>query len=269
MKKVISIILAMVMLLSVCIIGVSADNEKLNYLLLGDSIAHGAGILNNQDACYGKMVANTNGYNYINDSVNGHRTTDLIKRLNNPNVQKDVKNADIISISIGGNDFLKSNFFELLFCSLINNDAPFKEIQEKFYKNFSTIIEKIKAENPDALILVQTIYSMRHDIIARANGIASKLLNEAIADYLEENPDSYVIVDVASALYGRSECLALDMIHPNGKGNIEIAKCVLESLKNEGLGTATEPVILVQPIEQYAFPLYPLIKLFELIGEPK
>lgn len=266
MKKLLSIILAMLILFSLCVIGASADEEKLNYLLLGDSIAHGAGVLNNNEACYGRMVANTNGYNYVNDSVNGIRTEDLIAMLNIDKIQNDIKNADIISISIGGNDYLRGSFFKLVFSSFFNDDAPFREIQEIFYQNLSSIIEKIKQLNPDALLLVQTVYNMRHDLLTRKNELAANCLNESIRQYLEENPDSYVIVDVASALYGRSDCLAIDTIHPNGKGNIEIAKCVLKALQSEGLGTATEPVILASPIEQYAFALYPLIKLFELIG---
>lgn len=265
MKKTLSVFIAIVMLVSICITGASADDEKLNYLLLGDSIAYGAGVMNNEEACYGKMVANTNGYNYINDSIKGYRSSNLLSYLNNTKVINDIKNADIISISIGGNDYLKSNFVKLFLCSFINSDAPFREVQENFYKNFSAIIEKIEAENPDALILVQTVYNMRHDLITKANEIAANLLNEAIEKYLEENPGSIVIVDVASALHGRNDCLALDSIHPNGKGNIEIAKCVLSSLKDNGLGETTEPVILDKPIEQYQFALVPVLKIFDLI----
>lgn len=262
MKKILSVALAMFFLISVCATGASADGEKLNYVLLGDSIAHGAGVLNPDEACYGRMVANTNGYNYFNDSVSGHRSENLISRLENSKVAEDIKNADIISISIGGNDYLKSNFVALFFCSFFDYEAPFVEIQKKFYDNFSTIIGKIKQLNPDALILVQTVYNMRLDLITPANEIASKLLNEVYSDYLEANPGSYVIVDVASALHGRADCLALDTIHPNGKGNRIIAQCVLEVLKAEGLGSATEPVILEEPIEQYQFALIPIIKLF-------
>lgn len=266
MKKTLSVILAVIMFVSVCITGAYADDEKLNYLLLGDSIAHGAGVLNSGEACYGRMVANTNGYNYINDSINGQRSDNLLSTLNNSKVINDIKNADIISISIGGNDYLKSNFFKLLFCSFFGYEEPFREIQKNFLDNFSAIIAKIKSANPDALILVQTVYNMRFDFIKPANEIGSKFLNEVFENYLEENPGSYVIVDVALALHGRSDCLAIDTIHPNGKGNIVIAGCVLETLKNEGLGTATEPVILEKPIEQYEFALLPIIKLFEAIN---
>jgi len=253
MKKLISVLLAVVMLISVFTVSVSAK-EPLNYLLLGDSIARGAGVLNPDEACYGLMVANTNGYNYKNDGIDGYTSEMLLKLLDDEAVMNDVENADIISLSIGGNDFLKANIASLLIGAEITHDyQTFYEIRDEFYDNFDKIIRKIQKANPDVLILMQTIYNMRSDLLKGVNQIGSDLLNECYNRYLEENPGAYVLVDVGSVLTGRKDCLAADTIHPNGTGNIEIARLVLQALKEQGLGMETEPVILIEPIEQVGF----------------
>jgi len=68
MKKIVSILLSVVLTLSVFGITAFAEEEKTDYVVLGDSIAFGAGMVNTVGACYGKIVADTNGYNYSNHS---------------------------------------------------------------------------------------------------------------------------------------------------------------------------------------------------------
>lgn len=43
----------------------------------------------------GKIVADTNGYEYVNHSVPGHTTTNLIARLSQPEVTEALEKADI------------------------------------------------------------------------------------------------------------------------------------------------------------------------------
>ena len=266
MKKflsVISVLLVISLLLPVSAFA-AQKKEPLNYVLLGDSIARGAGVLNPDEACYGLMVANTNGYNYVNHGIDGYTSAALLKLLDKEDVKKDVSEADIISISIGGNDFLTANLIALLFADIFTKDySKYYEIQENFYKNFCGIIEKIKEYNPDSLILMQTIYNMRHDFLRGVNQKGSDLLNECYRRYLDEHPGAYVLVDVAGVLDGRRDCLAIDTIHPNGTGNIEIARVILKALKDEGLGEATEPVILIEPLESSGFGIRYLVRVIK------
>ena len=93
MKKFISVIMCVVMLVSVFTISAFAKEEKLSYLVLGDSIAYASGVKNAQAACYGKIVADTNEYKYLNYAVPGHTTTNLINRLSDETVLEAVKDA--------------------------------------------------------------------------------------------------------------------------------------------------------------------------------
>lgn len=103
MKKILCVVLAALMLLSVS--AFAAEKETLDYVVLGDSIGWGAGVLNSNEVVFGKLVADTNGYGFHNDAVNGYTTANLLAHLEKENIAADVAAADIISISIGGNNY--------------------------------------------------------------------------------------------------------------------------------------------------------------------
>lgn len=241
--KIISLILA-VIIAALPFTCSFATEKKLNYVVIGDSIGFGAGIVNPDEACYGKIVADTNGYNYKNLSVNGYNTDALLSHMKLPSVKEAIEEADIISLSIGGNDFLTSNMVKLCGeAAFLNDYSSFDEISEKFYENYCKIISEIKSLNPDAVILAQTLYNPMYNAARDIYQAGADRLNAGYRRYLKENPDSIVIVDVGKAFEGHEEYIANDCIHPNAAGNVEIAKLVLRTLKNLKLGEKTTPVI--------------------------
>ena len=244
MKKITAIILSIAMVLCLFTVGGYAAEDKPFYLVLGDSIAYGSGISNSKEACYGKIVSDTNGYDYANHSVPGHTTANLINRLSNEVVIADLKKADIISISIGGNDFLMSNLIGLMFDSIVKNDhAEFDRIAEGFYNNFCKIIDIINSHNEDAVILMQTLYNPQSGYLRAPYQEGADRINAAIEKYNTENPGEIVIVDVASALGDDMANYADDEIHPSAKGNEIIADVILDKLFELSLGSDTTPVI--------------------------
>ena len=101
------------MALGCCVIADAAEDAP-HYVVLGDSIAFGSGLSNPRQAVYGRIVADTNGYAYDNFAVPGHTTQNLLQRMQNEQVKAAIADADIISISIGGNNFLLGNLNALL-----------------------------------------------------------------------------------------------------------------------------------------------------------
>lgn len=252
-KKLTAILLVAVMCFSFFSFSSSAYEEKQNYLVLGDSIAEGFGVSNKDEAAYGRIVADTNGYNYVNKAHMGYDSADLLNFLTNRQDYIDeVKKADIISISIGGNDFLLNNAVGLLIDGIIlNRDERFDKIAEQYKENFSQCIEIILDLNPDAVILVQTVYNSWTAEYARNTfNKCSSRINQVIFNYLEENPDSYYIVDVAPYFEYKKEYISSDTVHPNTQGNIVIATLVLEKLCEIGLSSNAEPVILAQGVDR-------------------
>ncbi len=259
MKKTIAVLMALIMVFSLTVIGFAQEDEKLNYLILGDSIAHGSGVLNSDEACYGRIVADTNGYNYKNRGISGYNTSDLNNYLDNEDVKADVAWADIISISIGGNDFINHNVFNILFMALaisLGNTSSCERTVAGAKANFYSIIDKIKAINPDATILVQTLYNPGYPLIGGPLETGLTMLNGSFISYLDENPDAFTVVDIHETMKGESMFIALDTIHPNAHGNEIIAKEILKTLKELGLGENTEPVINHPGVSELAIPVY-------------
>ncbi len=265
MKKIISIILALVLCLSALTVTSSATDDKPFYLVLGDSIAYGSGLGNPTDACYGKIVADTNSYEYVNHSVPGHTTSNLIARLGQPEVVESVKKADIISISIGGNDFLLGNLMQLIFNAMVLKDyAPLNNIAAKFYENFSTIVDIINEHNPDAVILMQTLYNPQSGYLREPYQMAADRLNAEIRRFAEENPGEIIIVDVGTALGDDPANFASDDIHPSSDGNMIIAQEVLNALYENNLGDSTIPVVNT-PATDISIPEY-FTAFLDIIG---
>ncbi len=247
MKKLTAIILSLAMIFCIFTVCGYANDEKPFYLVLGDSIAYGSGISNSREACYGKIVSDTNGYDYANHSIPGHTTTNLINRLNEESVIADLKKADIISISIGGNNFLMSNLIGLMFDSIVKNDhVQFDAIADNFYEEFCEIIDIINLHNADAVILMQTLYNPQSGYLRAPYQEGADRINAAIERYNNENPGEIVIVDVGAALGDDMENYADDEIHPSAKGNEIIAEKIIDKLYELKLGNNTVPVIAVK-----------------------
>lgn len=244
MKKLISVFLSVLILFGcLCVPSLAADS-KLFYVALGDSIAYGSGLSNPTEACYGKIIAATNDFDFANHAIPGHTTTNLINRLSEKAVADDIKEADIISISIGGNDFLTSNLVSLMFDSLVkNNYGQFDTISENFYKNLSVIIDTINEYNSDAVILLQTIYNPQSGVIGSVYQQGADRLNAAIIRYADENPGEVTVVDVAAALGNDANNFADDGIHPSAQGNELIAAEIQKTLYSLGFAASTDTVI--------------------------
>lgn len=239
--KIASLLLAVALIL--CSVPFFATAATTNYLIMGDSIARGAGVLNSGMACYGRIVADTNGYAYNNEGVDGITAGALILLMQSESYKDSIRRADIISLSIGGNDFLTSNMALLAAEALVGNYSQFDSIASNFYSDFSKIISTIRRLNPRATLLVQTLYNPQNGILHNVCQQGVDRLNSCYRRYLNEHPGAYTIVDVGSVMNGHRDYIAIDTIHPNDKGNVAIAKYLLRVLKNMGLGTKTEPVI--------------------------
>ena len=235
--RIISVLLCMTLLCAAAL-PVSAAGAK-NYVVIGDSIGVGAGIANPEEANYGRIIADTNGYNYSNRAVSGSRTSDLLDRLqNNAGEIGDVKNADIISLSIGGNDFLRENMALLTAQAAVGYMGTFNSIEKEMRGNFDRIVTLIRGYNPHAVILAQTLYNPAPGYKPYEEAI--KRVNAVIRGYAGDHPGTIEIVDVASAFAGKSGLIAADTIHPSAEGNVVIARAVQAKLYALGLASTSE-----------------------------
>lgn len=273
MKKFIAVILSVVMLLSCFGFMAFAQEETVDYVILGDSIAFGAGMINTVEACYGRIVADTNGYTYTNHSIPGITSGVLLTMVSEgEKIRASIEEAEIISISIGGNNYLTSNMVSLMIdCLVRKNTESFDSIADGYYSDLCAIMKKINEINPDAVVLLQTIYNPQEGAAGKVYGLGGDKLNEMIRKYDTEHPDDIVIVEVAEYLNGNSANFADDKIHPSAQGNELIAYAILDTLYELGISDTTQAVITTQGIDllmpvSYAILINIACNLLEALG---
>ena len=230
-----------------------AAGEK-SLVVCGDSIAQGYGIQNPDDASYGKILADTLGYSYKNFGHDGDRSTDLLEKLNGnkKGIATAIKSADIVIISIGGNDFIKPK------TELVNRILPaavgitdnVDAVQKEFEQNFRQIIAKIKGLNGKATLIVQTVYNGHNGLIGWAYNLATSRINASVSAYLDENPGAYILVDTAPVFECHREYIAVDTLHPSALGNVAIAQVILDTLYENGIADTDELTVNVEGIDQ-------------------
>jgi hypothetical protein len=241
----------------------SAENVQTNaeqpvFLLMGDSIPDAYGIENRDEACYGRIVADTDHFVYRNIGRTAMDSTELIDFINLyavwdhekngwHNVRDYIAEADILCLSIGGNDFFdREDTAKLLVGALFGvNRKTMDAIAERYYDNLCMILDEIRAVNPDAVVIVQKIYRAWYGFAAIAYRAMTKRINGMIDRYDSAHPGRIAVCDLQSAMYGKPRNLADDCVHPNASGNVAIAEVLLQTLYDLGLGTETVPVVNV------------------------
>ncbi len=251
MKKIISLILALVLCLSFAAPCFAEEVQK-SYVVLGDSISQGFGVENPGEASYAAIIANTNNYSYTNLGKAAKTSTQLLDEiLNDEKTRESIKSADLMSMSIGGNDyFCDSRVVGIALGAILNIDTTNTlEITKQLKENYLAMLKEIRALNPNAVILLQYVpvswFGLLGTAYERVTSRINKVIDEAAAAY----PDNLYIVDVASAMAGHKDYIAEDALHPNSEGNVAIAKAFQAKLVEIGLADSTEVKITAEGIE--------------------
>ncbi|MGD6815866.1 SGNH/GDSL hydrolase family protein [Metabacillus sp. 84] len=163
-----------------------------------------------------------------NYAVHGNLTTDLLIKLDSPEVQESIKKSDIILLTIGGNDImkvLKENIFDLTL-------EPFKEEQSAYEERMSEILETIRTLNPDAKIIYSGLYNPFKFALPELSEIDLVVAdwNKAARSLLEEDENA-VYVPVSDIYQRENENLLYDdAFHPNKEGYSLIGERVFDAI---------------------------------------
>lgn len=112
LNKIIVLILTLLFLLSATITSRAETYSSNNYTSLGDSIAYGMSASQGKgyvDLFYNylKKQDGNSGMNLYNFAVPGDTSSELLSKLqDDTNIQSSIKNAKVVTISIGGNNIL-------------------------------------------------------------------------------------------------------------------------------------------------------------------
>ena len=249
---------------------VNAAESYQNIVILGDSISSGY-MLKSGESGYYDYLADCTGGSVTNYAVTGHEMDDLLNVLADSSKQPAIQQADLICISIGSNDLLHParNWLESIqkpgedymttfrrlaaegevdtyIAQLTKATRTARSTASEKYKNIET---KLRALNPDAVIVMQTLYNplelspetlKAHQISDDNMNNYQKLKNyiyntENVLNKAMKSLSSVKIADVGGAfadtgwLYIRQD---EKDVHPNALGHALIAATVMDTLGN-------------------------------------
>lgn len=172
-----------------------ATSDKTQIVYLGDSIAEGvlgpSPLPLRHEYAYANIIGKRNDYDYINHSVSGHLTNNMLELISNEvgydgarMLVSNIATADIVHISIIGNDVLQDredvelegnpygdyvSMHQVVCDAMIRNNyeglnlALYGTTDESgtggSYANLVQIVERLIELNPDAVIIFQKVYN--------------------------------------------------------------------------------------------------------------
>lgn len=234
------------------------DTPKvINLVAIGDSLTKGVGD-STQSGGYVPLVANqlkeapgVSSVTTKNYGVTGERSDEILERIENQKeLQTDIKKADIIVLTAGGNDLIQTFKKEKLNIS----QESFLQPETAYKKNLSIILKKLNMHNPKAQIYVFGLYNPYNTVFPEVTEMKDILLswNTATESLAEENGAIYFSLsnifngeketslsktDQKSDNTATSDLLyEEDLFHPNDKGYQLIAQQLYRTILNhEGL----------------------------------
>ncbi|MDU3960063.1 MAG: SGNH/GDSL hydrolase family protein [Lactococcus lactis] len=235
---------------------VSALSVKhLSYAALGDSLTEGVGDATGQGGfvpLFAKEIENSTGGSVSSQNFGkaGDTSTQIYNRMmKSKKITDGLKKANIITITIGGNDVLKvirDNVTKL--SSMTEKD--FVKPEELYQARVKKLLDKIREDNPQAQIYVLGIYNPFYlnfpDLTVMQNVIDS--WNTATAGVVSQEKNTYFIpinnllykgsgdkqaveADSSTSAVANNLLYTEDHFHPNNIGYQIMADAVFASYK--------------------------------------
>ncbi|SCW44276.1 Lysophospholipase L1 [Streptococcus equinus] len=137
------------------------EAKHFNYVAVGDSLTEGVGDTTNQGGFVPLLSqAMTNTYNYqvtySNYGISGNTSQQILSRMTKQEaIQKSLAKADMMTLTVGGNDVMAVIRKHLTQLSV----STFKKPATAYQKRLRQIIELARSENEDLPIYVLGIYN--------------------------------------------------------------------------------------------------------------
>lgn len=209
--------------------------EDLHITAVGDSLTQGVGDETENGGYLGFLeedITSLDGVGRIkvsNFGKRGNRTDQLLKRLDEKQIQAAINDADIILVTIGANDVMKvvkKNFLDLKM-------EPFTEEQAHYEKRLNSIFEKIRAENPDAPIYLIGLFNPFYKWFAEIEELDLILQNWNVSSQVIANKYENIHFIPVEDLFRNTEedLFYKDNFHPNTEGYERIASRVFTTIQ--------------------------------------
>ncbi|EFR99681.1 SGNH/GDSL hydrolase family protein [Listeria seeligeri] len=226
-----------------------AQEVPVKLVAMGDSLTEGVGDEDKNGGYVGiipdelEEESNVPSVKTSNYGVSGNKITQLEKRLKtNKTFQQDVKNANVITITIGGNDVMA-----ILQSRLLDVDvADFTKANKNFQQELENLLTDIRSYNKNAAVFLMGIYNPYTTYFSDIKEFDEVIANwNKASEKTVQKYDNVYFVPIAKVLENRDKSnkdkpnplLSDDYFHPNHQGyekiSTELDKAIVKQL-NEG-----------------------------------
>ncbi|GGD90824.1 GDSL-type esterase/lipase family protein [Paenibacillus nasutitermitis] len=213
----------------------AADDGSFRLLALGDSLTRGAGdpegkgyvgyLQENMKEKSGRDIALTNY------GVNGQIASQLAEQLGQSKTKNEVKTADVIVLSIGGNDLFQGG-------QTLGNleQANISTIEEAYLLQLDSILKQLRENNADARIFLIGLYNPFGSLDnAAATTRIVREWNYKAAEVAAAYPQTVLVPTADLFQLQVQDYLARDLFHPNAAGYRLIGERVASLITWEGV----------------------------------
>ncbi|HIT22667.1 MAG TPA: SGNH/GDSL hydrolase family protein [Candidatus Scybalousia intestinigallinarum] len=235
MKKYRKYLILLAIVLSVFGIYYVFSSKEINYIALGDSLVEGRNPYGEISYSYTDylrdILKETKRLNYYQKyAQSGYQTSDMIAKIQEDNqLKKDLRESDLVTISIGANDFLGKIDISNLSLDVIKT---YKNTIEGIFPDVEECIKEIRKYAKENLIIIgyynpipflfNTSQQELDELFAYIDDEYQKIAKEYNAIYIS----NYQLFKENKDFLPNP----LD-IHPNSKGYQEIAEIIMEYLE--------------------------------------
>ena len=159
----------------------------------------------------------------VNIAVNGARTADLLQRLDSPNVRHLLGEANVVIVSIGGNDLWGGSDWR---------NAPPPDpaaVMDEVLGRVEKVIATVREASPTSRIFLVGLYNPFRDAPfgAQLNGLVNTWNARVVERF---SSDSNLTVVQTVDIFSHRDRLALDRFHPGAEGYELIARRIADAL---------------------------------------
>lgn len=215
-------------------------SEDLNVVAAGDSLTQGVGDSTGKGGYVPylqqlfKQEEGVGNVTISNFGVKGNRTDQLLKKIKSDEVKNSIRDADMVVLTIGGNDIMKVVRDHISNLQLDDFTGQMKTFETNLYN----ILKEIRKDNQEASIVLVGVYNPftkwfsdvdeMNDIVTEWNMSGENILTLYNNTYFV--PIEHIFADSSENL------LYTDYFHPNDKGYKLIADEIYQTVKEEAIG---------------------------------
>ncbi|MNJ53978.1 Spore germination lipase LipC [compost metagenome] len=207
----------------------------LNVTAIGDSLAKGTG--DDSGKGFARRVVElfkeqgTESKLVNNLGINGLTTDGLITLLDEKGVQYSLEQANIIVLSIGGND-LFDGAQNLQSGGQLPTELELEQSVTQASERFKVIVDKLVEINPEAQLVYISLYNPLSDlpVMREIGNKAVARWNNIVSDILSGRETVHTVPTYDLFTKNSEKYLTSDHFHPNGAGYQIIAERIMQGV---------------------------------------